>query len=137
MDRARSRCRAGINPFAFKAHLLTSIICKHRLNRRRFAGGFKPLFPVAASTEAISENPQIKGGNFGGGGMQINEREETKDKHLRHLQMRLQRRTRPSRGCDHDHDPGGGLGQSAKERSNQQTRTLTKRLIHQVSGICF
>lgn len=86
MDRAAAAAAGWeLTPSLFKAHLLTSIICKHLLNRRRFAAGFKPLFPVAAFTEAISEAPRIKGGNFGGGEMQINDREETKDQHLCHL----------------------------------------------------
>lgn len=66
-----------LTPSLFRAHLLTSIICKHLWNRRRFAVGWKPLFPVAAFTQAISENPEIKGGNFGGGEMQINERKQS------------------------------------------------------------
>lgn len=62
-----------MNPFLLRNQLLTAIICKHLWSRRPFAAGFQPLFPVAAFTEAISANPQIKGGNLGGGGMWIKE----------------------------------------------------------------
>lgn len=70
-----------------------------------FIVGFKPLFPVEAFTGAISENREVKGGNLCIRRMQINEREETKDKRHRHLEIRLQRCARQSAGGGGQHPP--------------------------------
>lgn len=78
-----------------------------------FIVGFKPLFPVEAFTGAISENREVKGGNLCIRRMQINEREETKEKRHRYLEIRLQRCARlsappPEEGVS---TPPGGGGQ--------------------------